>query len=279
MNFKKLSPEDFEFLVEDILKLKGFTITSRPGRGPDQSRDMIAERLYTSDMKISVREVWLVQCKHLAGGKKNRSVLESDIPNFVTKASQHKANRYLLATTTVVSETVKDLFNATNDNERSGLKCAFFNQHDLKDFIRLYPDLYEKYFNSDDQPLKEKARALARFLQVHHFEVHRGAILYDSNITAVFGNDKFSDKRTKQTISAFRQLLKEEGVHEIILVQTDDKFSWCMFIQSSNAYYYHEKIWELYPADDIGKAAQKEANFTRLWTHWDTPFIASGLNL
>lgn len=211
MNFKKLLPEDFEFLAEDILKLKGFTITSRPGRGPDQSRDMIAERLYTNDMRISVREVWLVQCKHLAASSKNKSVLENNIPNFQLRATQHKANRYLLATTTVVSETVKDLFNTINGDEKQGLKCTFFNQHDLKDFIRLYPDLFEKYFNPDNQPLEEKARALIRFLYHHYFEVHRGAILYDTNITAVFGNDGYTNSSTQQCIKHFENYLKKKG--------------------------------------------------------------------
>ncbi len=279
MTFKKILPEDFEFLIEDILKLKGFTITSRPGRGPDQSRDMIAERLITNDMRISSREVWLVQCKHLAASSKSKSVLESDIPNFQAKAMQHKANRFLLATTTVVSETVKDIFNVINNDEKSGLKCAFFNQYDLKDYIKLYPELYNKYFNPDNQPLEEKAKSLLRFLYHHYFEVHRGAILYDSNITAIFGNDGYNNTYTMQSIKSLRRLLKREGVHEINMIKPEGTGSWCMFIQSNNARYYHEKIWELYPADKDWKAREMQGNFARLWTHWDTPFTTTGLDL
>lgn len=271
MNFKKLLPEDFEYLIEDILKAKGFSIVSRPGRGPDQSRDMIAERLVTNDMRISTREVWLVQCKHLAASSKDKSVLETDIPNFFLKAKQHHANRYLIATTTVVSETVKDNFNSLNNDEQSGLKCAYFNKYDLTDYIRLYPELYEKYFNPDNQPLEEKGLNLIRFLRRHYFEVHRGAILYDANITAVFGNDGYTHA-TQQALKKLRTLLKAEGVHEINFIKPAEG-SWCMFIQSNNAKYYHDKLWEFFPAAEDYKKGQDETNFARLWTHWDNSFI------
>lgn len=78
---------------------------------------------------------------------------------------------------------------------------------------------------------------------------------------------------------AFRKLLKKEGVHEINMIEPEGEGSWCMFIQSNNAKYYHEKIWDFYPADESWKEREKQDNWARLWTHWDTPFITTGLDL
>jgi len=271
MNFTPLSPYDFEFLTEDILKLKGFTIVSRPALGPDQGRDMIAERLVTDDMRITTRERYLIQCKHFTT-KNKPSVKESDIPNFITKAKHHKANRYLLVTSGLVSETVKDLFQAENNDDHSGIKCAFFNKYDLKDYIFPYPELYEKYFNQSDRPLEDKAKRLLTFLKTHQFQVHRGALLYSDNITAVFGNDGHKSESMVKALALFRAALKKEKISEITYTTCEGSSSWVMFVDSADARLLHEKIWEFYPASGVVKIAQMDEAFQRLWTHWDTPF-------
>jgi hypothetical protein len=84
IDFSKVSPEDFEFLCEDILRSKDFSISDRPARGPDQGRDILAVRDVTDDMGITNREVWLVECKQLAIS--GRSVREADVGNFLVQA-------------------------------------------------------------------------------------------------------------------------------------------------------------------------------------------------
>ena len=275
MNFSSLSPDDFEFLTEDILKLKGFTIISRPALGPDQGRDMIVERLVTDDMRITTREKYLVQCKHFIVSTKKSSVRESDIPNFTIRSKQHMANRYLLVTSGAVSETVKDLFNVINRDEHAGLKCAFFAKNDLIDYITPYPNLYEKYFNPSNQPLEEKAKNLLSFLKRHQFQVHRGAILYDRKTTAVFGNDGFVTEKMQNSLLQFRSFLETEKIHEITFVTCEENYSWVMLVDSPDARDLHAKIWECHPSDDDWKSYVIDEAFQRLWTHWDKPFIDS----
>lgn len=273
MDFSKLTPEDFEFLTEDLLRTKGFTIVQRPGRGPDQARDMIAERSVTDDMRIVIKERYLVQCKHLAQSKRNKSVQESDIPHFDLRATQHGCNRYLVATTTTVSEGVKDLFLAANMDEKKGLKCAFLNRYDIKELLSIYPEIYDKYFNKSNLSFEEKAKTLLHYIKGHQFEVHRGALLYNDQITAVFGNDGYDDERTQLSIERLRDQLKQDGVYEIAMNVCADNYSWVIFIDSAHAVHYHDKIWEFYPADKRWKELEKEESFKRMWTHWSTPFI------
>lgn len=150
---------------------------------------------------------------------------------------------------------MKDNFNTINADEKAGLKCAFFNQYDLTDFIRLSPELFDKYFNLDNQLLEEKAKKLLLFLESHYYEVYRGAILYDNNITAVFRNDGYT-RNTQKSIKSLRLLLKANKAHEICMAISKETGSWYLFIQSSEAEFYHEKIWELYPGDkDYKKGA------------------------
>jgi hypothetical protein len=55
LDFSHLSPEEFELLCEDVLRGLGFTIDSRPARGPDKGKDIIATR-YITDIIGNVEE-------------------------------------------------------------------------------------------------------------------------------------------------------------------------------------------------------------------------------
>src|SRR4051794_22482774 len=110
LDFTKLNPEEFEFLCEDLLRAQGFTIESRPGRGPDRGKDIIAVK-HTTDLLGNLdEEKFLVECKHFA--KSGKSVQEADIGNFLAKLSVHQANRFLVMTSTVPSQTVRDQLSA-----------------------------------------------------------------------------------------------------------------------------------------------------------------------
>src|ERR1043166_4860307 len=103
-DFDLLSPEDFEFLCEDLLRAKSLTIKARPARGPDAGKDILAVRDVTDDIGLSYRERWLVECKHLS--RSGRSVTEKDLGNVELRMKLHQSNRYLLISSTTVSETV-----------------------------------------------------------------------------------------------------------------------------------------------------------------------------
>lgn len=144
LDFTHLSPEEFELLCEDILRSLGFTIESRPARGPDKGKDIIATR-YVTDLIGNVEEErYLVECKHFS--KSGKSVQGSDIGNFQAKISLHHANRYLLITTTIPSETVKDHLSAISRDPTNSYKAGFWARHDLSRMLEEYPLICDRYF-------------------------------------------------------------------------------------------------------------------------------------
>lgn len=270
MDFKKLTPYDFEYLVEDILIKKGFNITSRPALGPDQGRDMIAERLVTDDMRITTHEIYLVQCKHFLNKKQN-SVKERDIPNFITKVKKHEANRYLLVTSANVSETVKDLFQTENRDNTSGIKCSFFSKQDLMDYIMPFPDLVLKYFEYPKRSILDKADEILKYIYTHQFQVHRGAMLYDERTSVVFGNDGYRSQERQMSIRIFRAFLKSQSITELAYKKSEGGTSWVLLVDYADAKLLHDKIWELHPGNEQWKINEQNEAYSRLWTHWQKP--------
>jgi len=176
INWENIDSENFEFLIEDILKCKGFNIPQRPARGPDQGKDIIAERQTTDNMMIVTNEKYIVECKHFYTSGK--SVRESDLGNFLLKIMQHKANRYLIATSSVLSETVKNQLTALSDSPSHNIKCTFWVKSDLESFLLNEPEILKKYFGPlGSLSQSEKIEVVANYLKEHHFQEHRGAIL------------------------------------------------------------------------------------------------------
>lgn len=144
LEFGQLSPEEFELLCEDLLRSSDFLIESRPARGPDKGKDILATK-YETDLLGNVEEQrYLVECKHFT--KSGRSVKEVDIGNFQARLSVHRANRYLLITTTIPSETVKDQLSALSRDPAVPFKAGFWAKHDIIRLLQDHPRIIERYF-------------------------------------------------------------------------------------------------------------------------------------
>jgi hypothetical protein len=136
--------EDFEFLCEDLLRKMGFEIKSRPARGPDQGKDMIA--VLRIEDKISLRtkeEYYLVECKHRAIGGK--SVTEDDVKNIVERVLKHKCRHYLLITSATLSETVKNQIEGISESSDTPIEASFWNKHDLDKWINEHSEVWKHH--------------------------------------------------------------------------------------------------------------------------------------
>ncbi|QQS34788.1 MAG: restriction endonuclease [Ignavibacteriales bacterium] len=91
--------EHFEALIREIAKQLGLSV-SWSGRGADEGKDLIFTEIRKGAISNNVSK-WLVQCKDFS--KTGKSVNENDVGAITDKVKQHKADGYLLATTTVVS--------------------------------------------------------------------------------------------------------------------------------------------------------------------------------
>jgi hypothetical protein len=279
-DYSMLTSEEFEFLVEDILKKKGFTIERRPGRGPDQGKDMIASRTLVDDMSLQTKERYLVECKNLA--ESGKSVKESDLGNFEGRMEVHDANRYLLATSTILSETVKNQLSAVNESDRKAVKCTFWVGKDMDELIMDDENISRKYF-SKHSILPNDLKQLANYLHTHHNEAHRGAILYCPERTVVFGNDGYgsednlndANRRSRNEVKLMREMVNELGIEELGFAVSDNFYTWVLLVDSNDTYKLNELVWDCYPPGQSNNEAQKNEAYIRLHSYFHTPFKKS----
>lgn len=135
--------EDFELFCEELLKYKGFSIESRPARGPGQGKDIICTRETNDEFDGKLTQRFLVECKHFAGS--NKSVIEDDIKNIIERSLTHRCDHYLLITSSTVSVTVRDQLEGICRNKDIPIRAAAWYRTDLEDKINEFPALWEKY--------------------------------------------------------------------------------------------------------------------------------------
>lgn len=149
IDFKELvSPvpgEGLEQLVRHIGRKKGLSPVWS-GRGADRGRDLFfTEELHGT---LSVRKVkWLVSCKDKA--KSNESISEKDFPasGIKDKLAQHKADGFLLVTTTTVSTGAKELLDSLDVSNGGDVHTLVWDSADLTSILLdpEYHDLLEQF--------------------------------------------------------------------------------------------------------------------------------------
>ncbi len=263
IDFSQIDDEGLEFMTADLLRCQGFAIESPPSRGPDRGKDLLAVRCVTDDMGITEIERYIVECKHFFVS--GRSVRESDIGNFETKMKQHSANRYLLVTTSTVSETVKNQLMAVSKDESSPRKATYWAKPDLIAKLQGNPDIYRKYFHS----WQTEADEAVDYVRKHLFSAHRGALLWCPGITAIFGNDGYEDARTQLEVENLRSELTNRKLEEVAFTTDDENFSWVVLVRANNAYELNDLAWECSWASH--DSLQRSEGFTRLYSYLNTP--------
>ncbi len=258
IDFGTISHEEFEYLCEDILKAKGFTVKERPARGPDGGKDIIVVRDVTDDMGISFRETWLVECKHFS--KSNKSVKEADIGNIEARMKVNGANRYLLITSTTVSESARRQISVISSDSSTPRMGTFWSKTDLIKYLEPYDSIQNRFFFSYDK----QATMAANEIRKHHYTAHRGAILWSIAITVIFENRNHNIEET-------RAIIKEHNLKELSHSMSEDGHTYVILIESSSAREIHEIVWSKYPEDDPYTRIQKGIAFERIWQFWRMP--------
>ncbi|AVV83757.1 hypothetical protein GCM10007984_20240 [Shewanella putrefaciens] len=262
IDFSKISGEDFEFLVAELLLEEGLTIESRPAIGPDAGKDLLVIRNSTCSLGYPSVERILVECKHTKA-----NVSESDLGYYERKMEKHKANRYLLVTTSSVTESVRNHFEATNNSE-TDKKAIYWTKNDLKVFISKHERIYERYFVSWDTEINKALR----FTKKHLMEVHKGALLWTSNVTFIFGNDGYSSAFVRNYIEELNDELGRKGV-EVLAFKVFEGYSWGMLVNSILADVMFDLVWDsTMRHKDIDEATyQKKIAYSRLVSYFNEP--------
>jgi len=149
IDFTKIDGERFEELCEDLFKAMGYNDPppERSGRGPDGGRDLIVTEHRASGILGAPRRFrWLVECKNFA--KSNKSVQPQDIGSITDKLVRHKADGYLLVTTTIPSTSVEATIRAIDEDERLGFEATYWAKPRLIEELLKHRNVYEKYFGT-----------------------------------------------------------------------------------------------------------------------------------
>ena len=193
----KISPEDFkrfptdgelfEFFVEALLREQSFLIDSRPARGPDGGRDLIAVQRFVDLLGTEHEERILVQCKHYAHG--GRAV--SSVGDFRAAMLRHNCPRYLLVTSSTVTEGLKALFEAHTDDARyPNERANYWTVSDLVRFTNDAPRLIEQYFPQSllSRELLATGVPLDEAIETIADSVECGISIVDSDCNVAFVN-------------------------------------------------------------------------------------------
>lgn len=127
--------ETLQALTEHICKELSCE-TSWIARGPDGGRDLLVAETLRGEFVVQTRR-WLVQCKHFA--ESGRAVNERDLGSVKDQCAKHKADGFLLVTTTVATNEVRELFEALTAN-REHIVGGIWDEHRLRELL-LRPQL------------------------------------------------------------------------------------------------------------------------------------------
>jgi hypothetical protein len=125
LNFKELpkSGDAFELLIREILLIKGFHV-QWSGKGPDGGRDIVCYEDRSSEFQAD-RKTWLIQCKHNAHS--GTSVGITDLDDIISSCSQHGADAYLLACSTVPSSAVINRLEGITQNLSQKITATYWD--------------------------------------------------------------------------------------------------------------------------------------------------------
>jgi len=162
VDFKQIAEgEDFELLCADLLRAMGFTILHPPARGQEGGKDLIVSETVTDRIGFAEERKTLVQCKHKAHG--GRAVGFGEVNNYRDVMDQYAVRRYLLITSTVPTEDLRDKFEKTT--RKGDFVASIWSKNDLTRLLDAHPDVRARHFPPEPEPEPTPAAALAAIVQ------------------------------------------------------------------------------------------------------------------
>jgi formylglycine-generating enzyme required for sulfatase activity/Holliday junction resolvase-like predicted endonuclease len=168
VDFKQIKEgEDFELFCEDLLRARGFTIVQQSARGPEGGKDLIVSETVTDRVGVTEVRKTLVQCKHHAHSGK--AVGFSEVANYRDVMDQYGVRRYLLITSTVPTEDLREKFEKTS--EKGEYVASIWSRGDLARFLDAHLDVRDRHFPAPPgpTPADDLAQAVEGLLTVMGF--------------------------------------------------------------------------------------------------------------
>lgn len=142
MFLKRLdSPEAFQRLCGDLLRLEGATNVRGNGSGPDQGIDLLAEISFSSPLGTTTR-TYLVQCKWYG---ENNSVRQNEVSDALTYLDLHESAGLLLITSSGFTGTAISKIEAFNRKRHPTSSVVYWDGKEVERRLGKHPFLAEKY--------------------------------------------------------------------------------------------------------------------------------------
>lgn len=122
----------------------------------------------------------------------------------------------------------------------------------------------------------QQASRVADFARDRLMEVHRGAILVDDGITAVFGNDGYeagTDDRAKRECAQLRIALKTQNLKVLGFGLSSDGYSWCLLAKTGDVDYLDSLVWQFYPEGGSNNSYQRGIGYVKLSSYREIPLV------
>jgi hypothetical protein len=114
---------------------------------------------------------------------------------------------------------------------------------------------------------RNTASNVANFLHEHLFQAHRGALRYSNEISVLFGNDGYGVDDgfdAKSEVMYLRQFLLEAGVSEFGFGMCDDRYTWCLLVESNDTKFLDDLVWNASPFGGSNNEIQKREAYLTL---------------
>ena len=143
--------------LEELARLLGRRMRLLPvhsGRGPDGGRDLLYTETLVGPL-VRERVRWLVSCKDKA--KSGESVREKELPcpGIKDKLAQHRAQGFLLITTTTVSSAAKALLDSLDRSNGGDIWTLVWDSTELTAFLLEYQDLLQQFLPKSYQRVRK----------------------------------------------------------------------------------------------------------------------------
>lgn len=135
IDFRDLIEREPGEALESLVRQLGAMLKLEPewsGRGADEGRDLVFVEKRKGPLGED-RIKWLVQCKDHA--KSGKSVREAEIGSITDRVRQHKADGYLLATTTIPSAGLKKRLDALDIRNGGEFRTWVWDNSELKKLL------------------------------------------------------------------------------------------------------------------------------------------------
>lgn len=216
IDFKELSASNVKGEeLQNLSRKLGQKLKLEPswsGRGPDGGKDLI----FVEEVRgilTAKRVKWLVSCKDYAVS--NKSVQESDVGSVLEKVKQHKADGFLLVTTTTVSSGLKSMLDSLDKRNGGDIEVSIWDaaeltttilKEEMKEiFQQFFPESYKKLVGSFDDALEHIENQLPKYV---FDQFMKSAAPYIEGKLNFSGEDiAFGDIETAKTIDKISEAL------------------------------------------------------------------------